>query len=134
MAASGELSAHVGSLVPNLQTRKQQLEEELKEIEKQIFDFEESYIEETNHYGNVIRGWEGFVNSKPKALEAGARKPKISQKDRVFSLSSVSAPADKPEDSDAAEGDDEGGPTATAGYRPRRQPSTTLDDDDEFAV
>lgn len=54
-------------------------------------------IEETHHYGNVIKGWEGYLNAKPKA-SASNRKPKIGPKDRLFSSSSVTAPESAPND------------------------------------
>ena len=44
-----------------LKKRKLQVEEDLKNVEKQIFDLEEAYIEETILYGNIIRGWSEYV-------------------------------------------------------------------------
>jgi chromatin modification-related protein EAF6 len=70
--------------------RRAQLEEDLKSTEKQIFDMEENYIDDTHHYGNVIKGWEGFLNAKPK--QQHMRKTKIIEKDRIFSGSSATCP------------------------------------------
>ena len=32
--------------------RKQQIDQDIKNIEKQIFELEETYLEETHHYGS----------------------------------------------------------------------------------
>ena len=37
------------------------LDDELQLCEKQIFDMETQYITDTEH-GNIIRGWEGFMD------------------------------------------------------------------------
>mmetsp|Transcript_3142 Transcript_3142/g.5847 ORF Transcript_3142/g.5847 Transcript_3142/m.5847 type:complete len:126 (+) Transcript_3142:53-430(+) len=91
-----------------LQNRKQQIEDDLKNTERNIFELEESYIAETSHYGNVIKGWEGFNSSKPKQSHT-VRKAKIVDKDRIFSDSSTTAPRMIDED-DRDDGDDRGRP------------------------
>jgi Histone acetyltransferase subunit NuA4 len=47
-------------------------------------------IDETSQYGNVIKGWDGFLNAKPKVFQT--RRVKINEKDRIFSSSSTTAP------------------------------------------
>ena len=74
-----------------LLARKAQIDDDLKNTERQIYDMEETYITDTAHYGNVIKGWEGFNNSKPK-MGHTVRKAKILDKDRIFSESSTTAP------------------------------------------
>lgn len=73
--------------VSELMQRKIQLEEDLKNMEKQIRELEDSYIgitcfrsrcadldlEDTHQYGNVIKGWEGYLNVKPKAPTSRTR-------------------------------------------------------------
>ena len=39
------------------------LEDDLRDIEKQIYDLESNYMKETAQYGNVIRGWEAYRSS-----------------------------------------------------------------------
>lgn len=52
----------------DLVDKKLILENELKNLEKNIFDEEARYLEETGHIGNVIKGWEGFLTMKNSKL------------------------------------------------------------------
>mmetsp|Transcript_24880 Transcript_24880/g.34619 ORF Transcript_24880/g.34619 Transcript_24880/m.34619 type:complete len:131 (-) Transcript_24880:14-406(-) len=118
-----------GAAMKALLLRKQQIEEDLKNTERQIFDMEENYIQDTGHYGNVIKGWEGYNAAKPKQTQ-NVRKAKIVDKDRIFSESSTTAPKAMEED-----GEDQ------AENRPQRRRERTStrnknysysDDDDAF--
>jgi hypothetical protein len=40
------------------------LDNELKNLEKSIFDNETKYLEETAYLGNVVKGWEGYLSLK----------------------------------------------------------------------
>ncbi|CAK70320.1 unnamed protein product (macronuclear) [Paramecium tetraurelia] len=69
------------------------LENELKNLEKTIFDEETKYLEETGHLGNVIKGWEGYLSMKNSKLGGNLqRKGKINPNDRIFSQSSKTSP------------------------------------------
>lgn len=40
--------------------------ERLVQTERQIFDLERSYLEETRLYGNVLQGWDAYLDTKGK--------------------------------------------------------------------
>ncbi|KAL4468912.1 hypothetical protein ABPG72_009182 [Tetrahymena utriculariae] len=74
--------------------KRTQLEEELKSLEKNIYDLETQYLEETFNSGNIIRGWENyFTSTKQKSIGATQKKVRINTNDRIFSLSSTTSPA-----------------------------------------
>jgi Histone acetyltransferase subunit NuA4. len=89
--------------------KKAALEAELRTLEKQIYDLETNYIEETQNTGfsiikwivtfsgNIIKGWEGFLSNKntKSTLLTGFKKIKCNPNDRIFSLSSCTSPAVK---------------------------------------
>lgn len=77
-----------------LQKKRKELRLELNQIEKQIFDLETNYLEETRDFGNIFTGWSAYIsNDKVKS------KKSILYEDRLFSLSSVNSPASKKEES-----------------------------------
>lgn len=110
-----ELRMKVGTLDAALATIHQRLEQ----TEKQIYDLERSYLEETRLYGNVVHGWDGYLEMKGKCFpgqkrpvrprqdadaaggsgseETGDGAPKrprgIALEERLFSLGSVTSPA-----------------------------------------
>lgn len=67
-----------------------EVDEELQEIEQRIYDVE-SIMYEDCPMGNLIRGWDGFLDSKSKASQL--RRSQIGPEERFFSNSSVTAPS-----------------------------------------
>jgi chromatin modification-related protein EAF6 len=80
------------ALVTEVSRRRSELRSELTQIEKQIYDLEGSYLEETRDFGNVFTGWNNYLSyEKTKAK-------KITNDERLFSLSSMTSPAGKKAD------------------------------------
>ena len=50
--------------------RRSLLEADLAGLERSIYELEEAYLDDTAHYGNVVKGWEGFINSKVNTHKA----------------------------------------------------------------
>ena len=74
--------------------RKRELKKELATIEKQIFDLETIYLEETRDFGNIFTGWDAYLS-----VEKVKPKKVIYNDDRVFSLSSFTSPLSRRQES-----------------------------------
>jgi chromatin modification-related protein EAF6 len=99
------------SFPDDLAQKQNQLESELEQIEKQIYDMENSYLCETantgtlttaiipNSYfnlfaGNVITGFENYFSTKGNKQQFNnIKRFKCNPKERIFSLSSITSPA-----------------------------------------
>lgn len=55
--------------------------ERLIQTEKQIFDLERSYLEETRLYGNVLQGWDAYLETKGKSKMGEGLRTKRDRKD-----------------------------------------------------
>ncbi|GKV01888.1 hypothetical protein SLEP1_g14401 [Rubroshorea leprosula] len=93
MDPEGQRSSSTPSaMMASLLSRRAKLQEELRNIERQVYDMETSYLHDPNQCGNVLKGFEGFLSSsKNTALLKRSRK--FQPEDRLFSLSSVTSPA-----------------------------------------
>ncbi|KAL6068824.1 Chromatin modification-related protein meaf6 [Balamuthia mandrillaris] len=83
-AASTPLSPQLMALME----RKEILERVLENLETQIYALETSYLEDTHSRGNIVRGWESF---RARRGAVSHKRVRVSDKNRIFSLSSATA-------------------------------------------
>ncbi|KAL4447911.1 hypothetical protein ABPG75_005130 [Micractinium tetrahymenae] len=69
--------------VHQLEHKRMQVAEELRTVEKQIFDLESNYFQVSSAMGNAIRGYEGFLGPSKKTA------PPVLPEERLFSWSSL---------------------------------------------
>ncbi|KAL7078643.1 hypothetical protein ACQ4LE_002088 [Meloidogyne hapla] len=86
--------------------RRSEVLQKLTNLEKQIYNFETTYLEESSENGNIIKGFNKLLESAISGISSGAalnlvsghskgrRPPKrhFEETDRFFSLSSVTSP------------------------------------------
>ncbi|XP_038713196.1 chromatin modification-related protein MEAF6-like isoform X2 [Tripterygium wilfordii] len=122
-------SSNPSVLLSSLLSKRTKLQDELRSIEKQVYDMETSYLQDPSQYGNVLKGFEGFLSSSKNTALYGVamktlhillfhlikyaslgcmlfviqkircffslkRSRKFQPEDRLFSLSSVTSPAE----------------------------------------
>jgi len=108
---SGQRASNPQQTLALLLSKKDQLQEELRTVEKQLYDLETTYLHDSSQLGNVLKGFEGFLSST-KGAGNTKRPRKFQAEDRLFSLSSVTAPMadESPAGRDADGKLDGGGP------------------------
>lgn len=72
--------------------RKLGIRDSLEHLERQIHEFEGSYLEDTQVHGNVIRGWDQYKSPDP-VMPTDLPSEKFKEAERVFSMSSVTSAA-----------------------------------------
>ena len=80
-----------------LSKRRKELRNELSLIEKQIYDLETTYLEDSKEFGNVFVGWSGYL-----ATEKTKVKKSVQNEEQLFSLSSLSSPASRRDEAQRA--------------------------------
>jgi hypothetical protein len=87
------------AIVRELQDRQTSVSRRLAQIQQQLYKLEEQYLDATQVRGNIVRGWEGFLDFKPRsAMNNSAKKERRTKaSDRMFSFSSIGAPIPKSE-------------------------------------
>ncbi|EME79535.1 uncharacterized protein MYCFIDRAFT_122683 [Pseudocercospora fijiensis CIRAD86] len=71
--------------------KKRRLDEQLAQLEENIFKQESAYLEDTANSGNIVRGFDGWVKGVQLGRSAAddRRRGRVRDEDRVFSRSSV---------------------------------------------
>ncbi|XP_034685356.1 chromatin modification-related protein MEAF6 isoform X2 [Vitis riparia] len=62
--ASGQRgSTNPTAMLASLVSKRERLQDELRVIEKQVYEMETNYLQDSSHFGNVLKGFEGFLSS-----------------------------------------------------------------------
>ncbi|CAL9180122.1 unnamed protein product [Musa hybrid cultivar] len=92
-----------------LVSKRDNLQDELRVIERQIYDLETTYLQDSNQNGSVLKGFEGFLSSS-KSTANLKRSRRFQPEDRLFSLSSITSPVVEEHVAGRDEGRSEYGP------------------------
>ncbi|GMH19932.1 hypothetical protein Nepgr_021773 [Nepenthes gracilis] len=88
----GQKTSNPAAKLTSLRNKREKLQHELRNIEKQVYELETTYLQETNHFADILKGYDGFLSSS-KSTTSLKRSRKLQPEDRLFSLSSVTSPA-----------------------------------------
>ena len=57
--------------------RRSEITHTLGNLERQIYAFEGSYLGDTQEYGNVVRGWDGYLSATNAGPDKKNKKIKV---------------------------------------------------------
>ncbi|BBN03009.1 chromatin modification-related protein EAF6 [Marchantia polymorpha subsp. ruderalis] len=90
--SKGQRNGNPQAALAVLLSKREKLNEELKSVEKQVYDMETTYLHDSSQCGSVLKGFEAYLSSSKNAGNL-KRSRKFQPEDRLFSLSSVTSPA-----------------------------------------
>mmetsp|Transcript_17813 Transcript_17813/g.51014 ORF Transcript_17813/g.51014 Transcript_17813/m.51014 type:complete len:130 (-) Transcript_17813:105-494(-) len=76
----------------SIKQRQRLVQDAISAVQEQLFALENRYLEETSATGNVVRGWEGYIDSRPRSTMASKKERRAKASERIFSFSSVTSP------------------------------------------
>ncbi|KAJ0036015.1 hypothetical protein Pint_25053 [Pistacia integerrima] len=56
-------NSNPASVLAALMSKRERFQEELRNIEKQVYDLETRYLQDSGQYGTALKGFEGFLSS-----------------------------------------------------------------------
>nr|KJB28466.1 hypothetical protein B456_005G050100 [Gossypium raimondii] len=63
MSLGHKSSGNPAAILSSLMNKREKLQDELRNIEKQVFELETNYLQDSSHFGHVLKGFEGFLSS-----------------------------------------------------------------------